>query len=113
MMFNYRFKNHAHPPVVAGTRLVRVVLPQPKNLKTEQCSIVVVTCSYYNTGNYATIEDRTTDDKQINYYKDRYNSSAVFLCGAEDVWCGNQEIVGVGNRHDNIDPSFYYCVCTN
>ena len=30
-----------------------------------------------------------------------YNSSAVFLCGAEDVWCGNQEIVGVGNRHDN------------
>ena len=45
---------------------------------------VLVTCSYYNTGNYATIEDRTTDDKQINY-KDRYNSSAVFLCGAEDV----------------------------
>ena len=69
-------------------------------------------CSYYNTGNYATIEDRATDDKQINC-KDRYNSSAVFLCGAEDVWWGNQEILGVGNRHDNIDPSFYYCVCTN
>ena len=52
---------------------------------------------------YATIEDRTTDDKQINY-KDRYNhsSSAVFLCGAEDVWWGNQEILGVGNRHDII-----------
>ena len=66
--------------------------------------VVVVTCtSYYNTGNYATIEDRTTDDKQINY-KDRYNhsSSAVFLCGAEDVWWGNQEILGVGNRHDSI-----------
>ena len=32
---------------------------------------VVVTCSYYNTGNYATtIEDRTTDDKQINYKMD-------------------------------------------
>ena len=31
---------------------------------------VVVTCSYYNTGNYATIEDRTTDDKQINYKVD-------------------------------------------
>ena len=29
---------------------------------------VVVTRSYYNTGNYATtIEDRTTEDKQINY----------------------------------------------
>ena len=48
-----------------------------------------MTCSYYNTGNYATIEDtRTTDDKQKQRtnYKDRYNSSAVFLCGAaEDV----------------------------
>ena len=44
-----------------------------------------MTCSYYNTaGNYATIKDRITDDKQINY-KDRYNSSAVFLSGAEDV----------------------------
>ena len=32
---------------------------------------VVVTCSYYNTGNYATtIEDRTTDDRQINYKVD-------------------------------------------
>ena len=31
---------------------------------------VVVTYSYYNTGNYATIEDRTTDDKQINYKVD-------------------------------------------
>ena len=66
-----------------------------------------MTCSYYNTGctgNYATIEDRTTDGKQINY-RDRYNSSAVFLSGAEDVWWGNQEILGaVGNsRHDNID----------
>ena len=35
--------------------------------------IVVVTCSYYNTGNYATtVEDRTTDDdsRQINYKVD-------------------------------------------
>ena len=68
-----------------------------------------MTSSNYNTGNYATIEDRTTDGKQINY-KDRYNSSAVFLCGCENVWWGNQEILGAGNRHDNIDPSFYYCV---
>ena len=37
---------------------------------TVHCCTVVVTCSYYNTGNYSTrtIEDRTTDDdKQINY----------------------------------------------
>ena len=29
------------------------------------------------------------------------------------VWWRNQGILGVGNRHDNIDPSFYYCAYTN
>ena len=28
-------------------------------------------------------------------------------------WWRNQGILGVGNRHDNIDPSFYYCAYTN
>ena len=37
-----------------------VLLPPPEYWLEEY---VVVTCSYYNTGNYATIEDRTTDDK--------------------------------------------------
>jgi len=31
-----------------------------------------------------------------------------------NVWWGNQEILGEGNRHDNIDPSFYYyCAYTD
>ena len=30
----------------------------------------------------------------------------------ENVWWRNQGILGVGNRHDNIDPSFYYCAYT-
>ena len=34
------------------------------------------------------------------------------MCGAENMWWGNQGILGAGDRHDNIDPSFYYCVCT-
>ena len=28
-------------------------------------------------------------------------------------WRNDQGILGVGNRHDNIDPSFYYCAYTN
>ena len=42
------------------------------NARTREAGGVVVTpCSYYNTDkNYATIEDRTTDDKQINYKVD-------------------------------------------
>ena len=33
----------------------------------------------------------------------------------ENVWWRNHQgrILGVGNRHDNIDPSFYYCAYTN
>ena len=27
----------------------------------------------------------------------------LFLCGGESVWWENQEILSVGNRHDNID----------
>ena len=61
---------------------------------------VVVTCSYYNTGNYATIEDRTTDDKQINYKVDppRIVISDIFDVRTKNVWWGNQGILGVGNR---------------
>ena len=57
------------------------------------------------------IEDRTTDDKQINYKVDdapRIIISGIFGVRTKNVWWGNQGILGVGNRHDNIeDPSFY------
>ena len=70
---------------------------------------VVVTCSYYNTGtgNYATIEDRTTDDKQserliIRWTPDNYAYLAgIFGVRTKNVWWGNQGILRVGNRHDN------------
>ena len=75
-----------------------------------------MTCSYYNTGNYATIEDRTTDDKQINY-KVRgpriIISAGIFGVRTKNVCWGNQGILGLGNRYDNIDPSFYYYAYTN
>ena len=65
-----------------------------------------MTCSYCNTGNYATIEDRTTDaDKQINYKVVRGPRiiilSGIFDVRTKNVWWGNQGILGVGNRHDN------------
>ena len=59
----------------------------------------------------ATIEDRTTDDKQINYKV--YPGRILIISGAyfwlvvrvrtKNVWwAGNQGILGgVGNRHDN------------
>ena len=62
-----------------------------------------MTCSYYNTGNYATIVDRTTDDKQTNYKVrgPRIIISGIFGVRTKNVWWGNQGILGVGNRHDN------------
>jgi len=40
-----------------------------------------------------------------------------YFCSAyysKNVWWENQGMLGVGNRHDNIDPSFYYhCAYTN
>ena len=42
---------------------------------------------YYNTGNYATIEDRKTNDKQINYAVNNYFSCyfcvVLRMCGGE------------------------------
>ena len=58
--------------VVDKKRLVPTILYYSSTtvVRGRSTSTVVVTCSYYNTGNYATIEDRTTDDKQINYKVD-------------------------------------------
>ena len=39
--------------------------------------------------------------------------SVATVRGNKNVWWGNQGILGVGNRHDNIDPSFYYYAYTN
>ena len=39
--------------------------------------------------------------------------SGIFGVRTKNVWWGNQGILGVGNRHDDIDPSFYYYAYTN
>ena len=45
------------------------------------------------------IEDRTTDDTQINY---KVDPGYIFgVRTSKNVWWGNQGILGVGNRHDN------------
>ena len=86
--------------------------------------LLIVTCSYYNTGgNYATIEDRTTTDDSsdrliIRWTPDNYIwyfwwCAYYSTVPTKNVWWGNQGILGVGNntvvgnstvgtRHDNI-----------
>jgi len=88
---------------------------------------------YYNTGNYATIEDRARMIIRLNmkcwarifisgiFVKqvrtERASTTTSRAAGGRPrrtaVWWRNQGILGVGNRHDNIDPSFYYCAYTN
>ena len=74
-----------------------------------------VSNAYYNTGNYATIEDRARMIIRLNMKCWAPNIYIWYFClvRTENVWWRNQGILGVGNRHDNIDPSFYYCAYTN
>ena len=74
-----------------------------------------VCCSdlcYYNTGNYATIEDRARMIIRLNMKCWAPNIYIWYFClvRTENVWWRNQGILGVGNRHDN---SLYSTIVTH
>ena len=60
---------------------------------------------YYNTDNYATIEDRARMIIRLNMKCWAPNIYIWYFCQVrtENVWWRSQGILGVGNRHDNID----------
>ena len=66
------------------------------------------------TGTKQRSDDRTTNLSRLiiigNLRIDLFSVAPVL---GKNVWWGNQGILGVGNRHDNIDPSFYYYAYTN
>ena len=80
-------------------------------------NVVVSDLCYYNNtaGNYATIEERARMIIRLNMKCWAPNIYIWYFClvRTEKLWWRNQGILGVGNRHDNIDPSFYYCAYTN
>ena len=69
-------------------------------------STVVVTSSYYNTGNYATRSkiEQLRINRLIICGWDNNSICWFYWLVVRNVWWGNQEILGEGNRHDNIDP---------
>ena len=73
------------------------------------------------TGTKQRSDDRTTNLSRLIIIgnlriEDLFSVATTVVRGKNAVWWwGNQgrRILGVGNRHDNIDPSFNYYAYTN